>query len=259
MSQRSKEREVAVLEFLKDHPQATDEDTGMATGIPRSTVGDIRQRIGIAGRPVGALQGNNHATHPSSVKPGEHELTDERMGDQRILTVKSCDIRTIEQALELSQVDTKVWRVADKPRPVLNHWQVTMRTGVTSTTDGETTTSKHDVNTYDNFQIKFALERIVPAATQDAFDNIFADMKKYAPKYPVIHRPKLTDEKFLYEIAAMADPQIGRLSWGKETGVDYDVKIATTNAINRKIFEVTRLEQQLEVFDSVVDAVKSYR
>ena len=38
-----------------------------------------------------------------------------------------------------------------------------------------------------------------------------------------------------------------------------DVKIATTNAINRKIFEITRLEQQLEVFDSVVDAVKSYR
>ena len=38
-----------------------------------------------------------------------------------------------------------------------------------------------------------------------------------------------------------------------------DVKIATTNAINRKILEITRLEQQLEVFDSVVDAVKSYR
>ncbi|NQU24602.1 MAG: STAS domain-containing protein [Candidatus Nealsonbacteria bacterium] len=38
-----------------------------------------------------------------------------------------------------------------------------------------------------------------------------------------------------------------------------DVKIATTNAINRKIFEITRLDQQLEVFDSVVDAVKSYR
>ena len=38
-----------------------------------------------------------------------------------------------------------------------------------------------------------------------------------------------------------------------------DIKIATTNAVNRKILEITRLDQHLEVFDSVVDAVKSFR
>lgn len=38
-----------------------------------------------------------------------------------------------------------------------------------------------------------------------------------------------------------------------------DVKLATTNTTNRKILEVTRIDQQLEVFDSVVDAVKSYQ
>ena len=37
-----------------------------------------------------------------------------------------------------------------------------------------------------------------------------------------------------------------------------DVKIAATNPVNRKIFEITRLDQQLEVFESVVDAVKSF-
>ena len=37
------------------------------------------------------------------------------------------------------------------------------------------------------------------------------------------------------------------------------VKIATTNVLNRKILEITRLDQQLEVFDSVLDAVKSFR
>ncbi len=42
-------------------------------------------------------------------------------------------------------------------------------------------------------------------------------------------------------------------------GESGDVKIATTNAANRKIFEITRLDHQLEVFDSVVDAVKSFR
>lgn len=36
-------------------------------------------------------------------------------------------------------------------------------------------------------------------------------------------------------------------------------KLATTNPMNRKIFEITRLDQQLEMFDSVIDAVKSFR
>jgi anti-sigma B factor antagonist len=37
-----------------------------------------------------------------------------------------------------------------------------------------------------------------------------------------------------------------------------DLKIAASNPANRKILEVTRLDQQLEVFDTVVDAVKSF-
>lgn len=38
-----------------------------------------------------------------------------------------------------------------------------------------------------------------------------------------------------------------------------DLKIATTSQINRKILEITRLDRQLEVFESVVDAVNSFR
>ena len=37
-----------------------------------------------------------------------------------------------------------------------------------------------------------------------------------------------------------------------------DVKISTSNGLNRKILEITRLDQQFEVFESVLDAVKSY-
>ena len=37
-----------------------------------------------------------------------------------------------------------------------------------------------------------------------------------------------------------------------------DLKISTKNPVNRKIFEITRLDRQLEVFDSVIDAVKSF-
>jgi anti-sigma B factor antagonist len=38
-----------------------------------------------------------------------------------------------------------------------------------------------------------------------------------------------------------------------------EIKIAATNPTNRKVFEITRLDQQLEVFDSVIDAVKSFQ
>ena len=37
-----------------------------------------------------------------------------------------------------------------------------------------------------------------------------------------------------------------------------DLKIATTNHANRKILEITRLDDALDVFDSVIDAVKSF-
>jgi anti-anti-sigma factor len=37
-----------------------------------------------------------------------------------------------------------------------------------------------------------------------------------------------------------------------------DLKIATSNAANRKILEITRLDDQLEVFETVIDAVKSF-
>ncbi|MBA2114959.1 STAS domain-containing protein [Bremerella alba] len=37
-----------------------------------------------------------------------------------------------------------------------------------------------------------------------------------------------------------------------------DLRIATTNYANRKILEVTRIDSMLEVFDSVLDAVKSF-
>jgi len=37
-----------------------------------------------------------------------------------------------------------------------------------------------------------------------------------------------------------------------------DLKISTSNPANLKILEITRLDEQLEVFNTVIDAVKSF-
>lgn len=37
-----------------------------------------------------------------------------------------------------------------------------------------------------------------------------------------------------------------------------ELKLSTTNASNRKILEITRLDQVFEVYASVIEAVKSY-
>ncbi len=37
-----------------------------------------------------------------------------------------------------------------------------------------------------------------------------------------------------------------------------DLRVSTGNHINRKIMEITRLDRYMDVFDNVIDAVKSY-
>jgi anti-anti-sigma factor len=37
-----------------------------------------------------------------------------------------------------------------------------------------------------------------------------------------------------------------------------DLRICTSNATNRKLLEITHLDQSLEVFETVLDAVKSF-
>lgn len=40
--------------------------------------------------------------------------------------------------------------------------------------------------------------------------------------------------------------------------LDGDLRISTTIHANRKILEITRIDQQIEIFESVIDAVKSF-
>jgi hypothetical protein len=61
-------------------------------------------------------------------------------------------------------------------------------------------------------------------------DELVAEMKKYAPKYPKIKRVKITDGHLL--IIDPADVHIGKLSLTAETGVEYNIAIAKQRCID---------------------------
>jgi hypothetical protein len=73
--------------------------------------------------------------------------------------------------------------------------------------------------------------------------NIIEDAKNYAPVYP---RIKYLKQKHaaMYEIS-MPDLHFGRLCWGEETGIDYDIKIAASmvHGVLDKLLTYARLFQ----------------
>lgn len=138
-----------------------------------------------------------------------------------IITTRSPNITTLGQALAYSKVDLSIWEVE---RHIINYWDVTM---------GKQATDTGKPETYTNFQIKVWLRRKTGESAEEVFNRLIEKAKTYAPKYPMIVRPPLPKgERFMYEMAVLADPHIARMTWGKETGMDWDTKIATAVLVN---------------------------
>jgi hypothetical protein len=64
---------------------------------------------------------------------------------------------------------------------------------------------------------------------EDVKDELIAEMKKYAPKYPTLKREKITDGHLL--IIDPADIHIGKLSLQEETNNEYNIEIAKKRSI----------------------------
>lgn len=112
------------------------------------------------------------------------------------------DIKTVEDQVDFSQVDLTRYNV---DKIVTNSW---------------------GSDTNQNKQVKVVLS---PKENQIDVKELIADfkaeVKDYRPKHTLITREKLTDPVML-EIN-LPDFHMGLLAWHRETGEDYDVKIAT--------------------------------
>lgn len=126
---------------------------------------------------------------------------------------RSRRIRTVTQALEYAEIDKRIWEV---DRVQINSWEVGGKFGK----KGHEKWDKCQL-----WQVKVTLKRRVPQYVADAIDLLVADFKKFKPlrSRPRAKRSRLNPH--MLEVS-LFDSHFGKFCWGKETGQDYDLKIA---------------------------------
>jgi len=132
--------------------------------------------------------------------------------DVAVITSHSKTVRTLEQALKASAVDTKVWEVE---RFVINKWDCVAKI--------EPKNSKKKVlAATELWQVKVFLRRKVPVTIEEGLKLFLAQVP--AAKTDRIFYEKHADP-YLLEVSIW-DHHFGKLAWGRETGENYDLKIA---------------------------------
>jgi hypothetical protein len=97
-----------------------------------------------------------------------------------VITTRSLDIKTIDDALRVAEIDLDVWEVE---RSKVNSWEVTI--GVKSTeVAGKLRHSVTTPETYTNFQVTLWLRRRAPEVL--AFEDLVKRLESASPVVPVI-------------------------------------------------------------------------
>jgi len=150
-------------------------------------------------------------------------------GNEGILDAKgNKHVKTLDSLLAEAKVDLTVWQVE---KNVINKWDVTNAEG----------------QTYQNWQVKAWLTKIRTEEETKAWDYFISTINQYSPKYTVVKRSNKV-KKYAFELS-LPDLHIGKLSWGPESGEDYDTKIAIeryNDAISELINNVEHLKDEIE-------------
>jgi predicted phosphodiesterase len=147
-------------------------------------------------------------------KGGEIEI-DHTKNKKTITSPKSSRIKTLDDLIRVCKIDTSVWNV---DRYVVNKWEVG------SQVDGQ-------IIVEPLFQIKAWLKKSTEIFELKRIrQEIIEDVKSFAPKYEAL-KFKNKNHGQLMEVNIF-DLHFGKLCWGKETGDNYDIKIATKRFID---------------------------
>jgi len=143
-------------------------------------------------------------------KPGD-EIELDYSSNKAVITTKSLNIQTVEDALRVSKVDMDLWEVQ---RFIVNSWEVTM--GAKQTTSGTS-------ETYTNYQVKLWLQK--KSEEEVSTESILSRVDEIALPYGKVNREKITDPHML-EIG-LYDHHFGMYAWADDCGGEnYDIKIA---------------------------------
>lgn len=142
----------------------------------------------------------------------------EEAADTQTITTKSSTIKTVDEALDFAKVDRQVWEV---DRFVVNSWEM----GYKAHEVREPSGSKHvTAGSHPLWQVKVWLRRKVSRVTVNVFESLCQRLDNHVPAY-TRRRYVAPKDPHLLEIS-IADMHFGKLAWRRETGEDYDLRIA---------------------------------
>ena len=119
---------------------------------------------------------------------------------------------TLEDAAKLFKVNLDIWQAK---KMSVNQWGVTNKYG----------------NKYTNYQVKVWFEKIQDDITIKSIKEVFDDFVRHY-RLPKTYKKEYDKGHSLVEIN-IADLHLGKLAWHRETGENYDIKIAS-----RRFFDV---------------------
>lgn len=120
-------------------------------------------------------------------------------------------IKTVEDAVTKANVDLEIWEVE---RSVINSWEVGVKGGLID--------NEPIIKVQTLWQVKVWLRRKVQKVYEDAVNGLIERMAKHAPTYKSV---KKSNGDHLLEVSIF-DLHFGKLAWERETGSNYDLKIA---------------------------------
>lgn len=150
--------------------------------------------------------------------------------DSAVITTKSYNIQTLDDAIEYAEVNLEDWEV---DRYTVNSWEVTMGSEKSGTGKPESFT---------NYQVKVWLKRKKPEMAEIVLNNLIERLNTSTFEYS---KPTPRSKEILL-VPGLVDHHFGLLAWGKETGDgDYDLKIAENlyaNALRQGVDSISNYE-----------------
>jgi len=161
----------------------------------------------------------------NQAKQGQEIAVDTKENTKTLTSPKSSRIKTLDDLIAQCEIDTNIWEVE---RYIVNKWEVG------SQIDGVIVVEPL-------FQVKAWLKKNKEVYRLELLrSQIIEEVKSFAPIYKKIDYPKFNQGQLLE--VNIFDLHFGKLCWGKETGDNYDTKIARKRFLGAIKSIISRVE-----------------